>query len=554
VTAARLSSSVERSPAGEAERRVALARGAEDAGDLDRAREGYLAALAAGDDRPLVHHRLGCLYFRQGDPATAVAFFARACELAPEWPEAQHDFGVAAMATGFDADAARAFGNAARLRPELIESTANRVALLTRLGLPEHALDEASAALERHPDDARLWTGVSAALLTLDLAGAEQAAIRAVQLDPAQPAAWLCLGGAAARREDDGAAIEAYRHGLDLDPAHAELHTALGLALLRAGELRAGFDEYEWRFRAPAYRRQAPATHGLPVWRGEPPNGRRILLLQEQGHGDTLQFIRYARSLADLGARVTALVPEPLVRLVSRVSGIECAAASLAALPPADACCPIVSLPQRFATELGSLPGGVAYLSPDPRDVERYGDMLAADRVPADIVRVGFAWAGAAHANDARARRVDARRSIAFDTLAEVMGVPGIAPYSLQMGAVPPCTPGTPPVVDHMGTVRDFAHTAALIRHLDLVVTVDTSIAHLAAGMGKPTWVLSRFDGCWRWFQGREDSPWYPSTRLFRQENDGDWRRVAERLGHALRGYAAGMRRVPDTEICTSIS
>lgn len=538
----------------DAERRVLEAKAAEEAGDPDRARDIYLAALAENDDLPVVHHRLGCGYFAQGDAANALAFFARARELAPDWAEAQHDFGVAAMALGFDVDAARAFGTAAGLRPEFAPSIANRVALLTRLGLPEHALDEATAALERHPDDARLWTGVSAALLTLDLAEAEQAAIRAVRLDPAQPAAWLCLGAAAARRADDDAAIAAYRHGLDLDSAHAELHTALGLALLRVGELRAGFDEYEWRVRAPAYRRQVPATHGLPVWRGDPPNGRRILLLQEQGHGDTLQFIRYATMLAALGARVTALVPESLVRLVSRVSGIERAAASLGALPPADACCQMLSLPQRFATELATVPADTPYLSPVPRDVERFGRRLASDPVPPGIARVGLVWAGAAHADDPRARRVDARRSLAFAELRGALAVPDIALYSLQLGPAAEQAAGAAGIFDHMGAVRDFADTAALIRHLDLVVTVDTSVAHLAAGMGTPTWVLSRFDGCWRWLGGRDRSPWYPAIRLFRQEKDGDWQAPLARLRDALPDFAAGARRTRDTEICTSNS
>jgi len=515
------------------DRLIAEADHAETAGDIAGARDGYLRALALCENAPLIHYKLGRIYFQSGDPGNALAFFARACELMPEWPEAQHNLGVAAMSLGLDADAARAFGVAARLRPEFVDSIVNRVTLLARLGLAEQALDEGTLALERHPSDARLWTSLSAALGDLGMREGESAAIEAIRLDPLQTEAWLNFGNACARRLADRDAIAAFRHGLEVAPDDARLRTALAFALLRQGELEEGFAHYEHRFGVREYRWQTALPATVLLWRGEPLAGRSIVLLQEQGYGDTLHFIRYAALLAAQGASVSVHVPAALVRLATRCPGVAHASDDIAALPPADFFCPIMSLPHRFGTTIESVPSAVPYIQADPADVIAFRERLAADPVAGNAARVGFVWAGDPRHGDRRAQRVDRRRSLPFSALEHLARHPGVAAYSLQKGSAAAHAP-VGALIDHMDSVRDFADTAALVHHLDLVVTVDTSVAHLAAAMGKPTFVLSRYEGCWRWLEGRDDSPWYPTLRLFRQTLPNAWCGAISSLGRAF--------------------
>ena len=291
----------------------------------------------------------------------------------------------------------------------------------------------------------------------------------------------------------------------------AGLYLRLGRMTHRAWSL------YEARHR----QYPGPAAWQLaPVWAGEDLAGRVILLHAEQGYGDTLQFVRYATLVAQRGARVILAVPRPLLRLLRIVPGVAQIAAIGDLLPPVDFVCPLLSLPRLFATTLDTIPPPLPYADAGP----------AAPGAP-DLLRVGLVWAGNPQFP------LDALRSLPGAALGVLAGIPRVQFYSLQL-----LKPDAPPdlgMIDLMDGVEDFADTAARIAGLDLVIAVDTAVAHLAATMGKPVWLLSRFRGCWRWLHDRPDTPWYPTMRIMRQTRLRDWSGVLSDVRRDLAAMTA---------------
>jgi hypothetical protein len=279
-----------------------------------------------------------------------------------------------------------------------------------------------------------------------------------------------------------------------------------------------------------------PGGSALPAGLRLPPlsqlpdlTGRTVLVVQEEGLGDTLQFLRYLPLLARRGARVAVAVPPALTRLMRTIPGVAEVPDADAPIPRHDFHCSFNGLPRAFETTLESIPCDVPYLAADPA--------LAADwaqRLPVtQAFRVGLVWAGQARPWLPGFTGLDQRRSTSLATLAPLGTVTGVQFVSLQKGSA---AAETQPfdMVDVMDDVRDFADTAAIVANLDLVISVDTSVVHLAGAMGKPVFLLDRYDNCWRWLSGREDSPWYPSLRIFRQRCSGDWGPVIERIKRAL--------------------
>lgn len=305
----------------------------------------------------------------------------------------------------------------------------------------------------------------------------------------------------------------------------------LSMVLLALGDFVEGWRLYEarWRMERTRYPEHAPP------WSGGDPAGRSILLVAEQGQGDTLHFVRYAALLAARGARVHLMVQPALTRLLSGIPGVVSVVSPDDPPPVCDACVPLMSLPLLFGTTLATIPAVMPYLRATEPDRRFWGGRLAGER----RLKVGLAWAGSAHENQFNAHMIDRRRSLPLAALAPLAGVPGVAFYSLQKG--PPAAE-TPPtgleLIDWMDEMRDFADTAALVEHLDLVISVDTSVCHLAGALARPVWVLSRHDACWRWLRDRSDCPWYPTLRLFRQDASGDWGPVVARVRDALRERA----------------
>lgn len=348
-------------------------------------------------------------------------------------------------------------------------------------------------------------------------------------------------------------AMLAFRACIAMQPDFAGAHANLALVLLQLGDYEQGWREYEYRLiESPQLRPQLPFPH----WQGlaqQPPAGKRMLLVSEQGLGDMIQFSRYACLLSRLGALVDVLTSQPLVALFTTLPGVRRVAHQLEVAPDEyDYQCQIMSLPYLCNTRLGNVPATVPYLFAAPQKVAYWQQRLQAhaatllstraaqppltSRRP---LRVGLVWAGGVRANDAQACAIDERRSLTIASLIDILRLPHIQFVSLQKG--PPAaqlrnhaTPELQAIFDACDACLDFSDTAALIENLDLVISCDTSVAHLAGALAKPVWILNRYDLCWRWLTQRTDSPWYPSARLFTQTEPGQWQPVLDAVKRAL--------------------
>jgi tetratricopeptide (TPR) repeat protein len=364
---------------------------------------------------------------------------------------------------------------------------------------------------------------------------------RACALAPLAAGGWGNCGMVLKTLDRFDEAIAAYDRALALAPAAAQLRLNRAIALLRAGRMAEAWEDYEARLALnPAAARLARLlpTLGVEGDRDGPDlRGRTVLLLHEEGFGDTLQFIRYAPLLAARGARVVVAAPRELARLLRGVAGVADVVEQAAGgpLPQHDHVCPCFSLPRAFATNLRTIPAA-PYLRADPALVARWGEAVPWRDSPR--LRVGLVWAGQARPWLPGFASLDARRSAGAEVFAPLAELDAEL-VSLQMGGQVP--PGLL-LQDVMTDVTDFADTAALIAHLDVVVSVDTAVVHLAGAMGKKVLLLDRFDSCWRWLSGRADSPWYPSLHIFRQERPGAWDRPVRRIVAALEAMAAGRR------------
>jgi tetratricopeptide (TPR) repeat protein len=317
-------------------------------------------------------------------------------------------------------------------------------------------------------------------------------------------------------------ALADYGRAIARKPDHAEAHCNLAVALLLAGDLDRGWVEYEWRRRRPGARLERGSISAPPLWLGDAPiDGKIILLRAEQGFGDTLQFCRYVESVADLNASVILEAQAPLVALLSSLEGASRVIARGSEPPPCDYQCPLLSLPLAFRTHLNTIPSRVKYLEADPDTVRRWQARLGAKLQP----RVGLVWSGSTvHRNN--------NRPIALAAL--IAALPKQFQYvSLQKecrAADLEVLREHPEILSFAAELTDFSETAALSECMDLVISIDTSVAHLAAALGKPTWILLAFNPDWRWLLGRDDSPWYPSARLYRQAGIDEWGPVLARV------------------------
>ena len=463
-------------------------------------------------------------------------------------------------------EAAKLFLEVTRLRPDSFEALCQLGLTLRQLGQVDDAISCLHRARELKPSFPKLNLLIGSFYKQQGrFAEAAECCRREIQLDPANADAHYNLGLVLQNLDQPEEAIRAYRaalavrrdyvdalvnladlhqgrleldaavrcceEALRLRPGSAEAHWQLCTALLARGDFARGWREYEWRWKLPDF--AAPqAGQGKPLWTGADLHGRRILLHAEQGFGDFIQFIRYAPLVAGRGGEVIVGCPPSLRSLLATVPGVKEAVTDRTALPPFDVQAPVMSLPAIFRTTLENLPREVPYLSAPATG-------LVLPEAPEARLKVGLVWAGAAkHKNDRR-------RSLPAELLGELADLPGIQWHSLQVGprAEDLARLGMAgKFTDWNGRLHDFADTASVIAQLDLVISVDTAVAHLAGALGKPVWTLHAFAAEWRWMVGREDCPWYPTMRLFRQATPGDWpellARVKVELGRLLAGAA----------------
>lgn len=346
-------------------------------------------------------------------------------------------------------------------------------------------------------------------------------------------------------------AAQLYEAIIAQDPEHANAHFSLAGARLIQGDLLSGFAEYEWRWKRGD---MAPRTFSKPVWDGTAQPGTTILLHAEQGFGDTFQFIRYAQSIHDLGMNVVAVVQPALVTIISQCPYIDQVVAMGQPIPAFDVHAPLLSLPYILKTTLETIPHASAYLHADEALTSTWRDALAHDTG----IKIGVCWQGNTGYNDAFLQSVVAEKSIAPQLLTHLTTIPGTSWYSLQRESKD-CEQTYELPIKKFDSLFDRVHgrfmdTAALIKNLDLVITVDTSIAHLAAGLGARVWLLLPEPCDWRWLLDRTDSPWYPTMKLFRQSNCGSWNNVLDQLHHELHALIIKRNAQESNSILTEIS
>nr|WP_283949689.1 tetratricopeptide repeat protein [Limobrevibacterium gyesilva] len=361
------------------------------------------------------------------------------------------------------------------------------------------------------------------------------AARRAVTLDPADPLGPFTLAMAHYDRLELDACVSATRHALDMRPNLPQAHMKLAQALLLKGDLGPGWDEYEWRYQIPGAQPLMPKTD-KPQWNGGPLQGQRLLLVGDQGFGDVVMFARYIPWVLARCPDVSVACSGEMRPILARMFPGLHLFNRWDEAPPFAAFCPFSGLPRLAGTRLDTIPAEIPYLRADPDRVRAWRQRLDG-LVPPGLRRVGIAWAGRpTHSNDHN-------RSISLDTLAPIAALDGIALVSLQKGpAVAQIAQyqGRAPLVDLDKQLQDFEDTAAILDGLDLLVCVDTAVGHFAGAMGKPAWMMLPYAPDWRWLLNREDSPWYPSLRLFRHPQPRRWDLLVQQVAAELQRLVAG--------------
>jgi tetratricopeptide (TPR) repeat protein len=454
----------------------------------------------------------------------AVESYDRAVSVCPHFVEALSNRGTALEELGRLEDALKSYDRAVAERPHFAEALSNRGNTLKALGRFEEAIESYDRALAAHPEHVEALYNRGATQQELQrFADAVESYDRALAMRPHHAEALSNRGGALQELRRFADALESYNRALEIRPDYAEAQWNKALLLLLNGSFADGWWGYESRRKMPGW---TSRNFNGPEWSGNSLAGKRLLLYAEQGFGDTIQFARYAPLAAARGARVILEVQPLLKSLLRTLNGVEAVVAKGDPLPPFDLHCSLLSLPFLFGTTRDTIPADVPYIRPMTDRCDVWGR-----RLPRDAPVVGLVWSGS------RESGKDRQRSIPFEQFAPLLAVPGIRFVSLQKDAraTDACALREQGKVIDLGVdLKDFSDTCAAISQLDMVVTVDTAVAHLAGAMGKPVWILLPYVPDFRWLLDCTDSPWYPSARLFRKSKGSDWAEVVSRVKSEL--------------------
>jgi tetratricopeptide (TPR) repeat protein len=501
------------------------------AGRLDEAVALLRQVLKARPDQPRALHLLGVIAHQRGHLEEAIRHVTRAIELDPATALFHANLGEMHRLAGRP-DLAIAHGERAlALNPDYAEPLSNIGIVLYEQKKYAEALAYHRRALAIKPDFAAGHSNLGNALHAMRRFDEAVACYReTVTLRPDFADAWSNLGTSLHHAGFYEEAIGALRRALALDPNNANAHSGLGLLLLMRGDFGDGLAEYEWRLRSTEVRLP---YHPQRPWHGETLDGGRLHIQAEQGFGDVIQFARYLPLVAARGARITFRVQQALVGLMRQsLEGVEIVGDRSTPATPADRECALLSLPYIFGTRLETIPAAIPYLRADPAEIARWRERFAG----LARFKVGLVWAGnREHVNDGR-------RSVDLAELAPLFAVPETSFVSMQVG---PRAGELEPhldwgIVDIGADLVGFAATAAAIEALDLVITIDSAVAHLAGALAKPTWLLTPWVSDWRWLLDREDSPWYPTMRLWRQIKGQSWHEIAGHMADELVRAVAG--------------
>jgi len=475
-------------------------------------------ALLAAPNDPILRNTLGTTLAARGMHDAALAAYDAALAAQPGYANAWINRGAALAAQDKLPEAAASYQQATALAPNDAKALCELGDLRLRLrdGAAAQAAFQAAVALA--PADAAAQHGLGRAFAMQDnTADALPPLLRATELDPANAEAWHEAAMAQRDLADWPASLPRFRQAAALAPDNAEIRSNFGYALLALGQYEEAWPHFLWRTRRPGNVRLAE-----PAWDGAPTD-KTVLIHAEQGVGDTIQFVRFVTA-ASARARVVLAVPRQTARLLAGFPGTA-AVVHDTPLPPYDLHIPLMSLPALLGVAEADFAATVPYLRADAALEAAWQTRLAGLTRP----RVGLVWAGNPQ------YPADRRRSLPQAALAPLLALPGIAFISLQFGKAAP-----PGVFDAAPYLTDFAETAAALMALDLVITVDTAVAHLAGALGRPVWLMNRADTDWRWLLERCDSPWYPTMRIFRQPVPGDWESVIAEITGALRDRQTG--------------
>ena len=463
----------------------------------------YDQLLRVQPDHPKALSNRGIALLALNRNEEALASHLRALAADPANPDAHFNLGFVFHELNRHEEALASYVQALAIKPDHPAALSNRGMVLEYLGRHEHALISYDRALAIEPDSVEALSNRGSALQNLE-------------------------------RHDE--ALASYAGAQAIQPAHADAHWNESLCRLMLGDFEGGWRKYEWGWKNGQRGRQREFSQ--PLWLGqEPLAGKTILLHAEQGLGDTLQFCRYASRVAALGARVVLEVQHPLKTVLANLEGVHQVLAKGEALPAFDYHCPLLSLPLAFATRLDTIPAQRAYIRSDSHRVNRWRGILGAKAQPL----VGLVWSGRSE------HQKDHNRSIPLSRMVD-LPTSKVRFVSLQKevrNEDRKVLDERGDILDFSNELEDFADTAALIELMDLVVCIDTSVAHLAGAMGKPVWVLLAKNPDWRWLLNRKDSPWYPSARLFRQQTIGDWTSTIRAVAAELEAYCVRRPRFP---------
>ena len=471
-------------------------------------------------------------------PHAALECFARVLRLDPNLSLAHFNRGLILHEQVQLEAAIAAYDRALQADGNLVSAYFNRGLALHDLNRLEEALDCFEQVLCRYPNHAQAYNSRGNTLMMLGQLDAALASIeQAICLQPDYAHAYNSRGRVLQHLGRIEEAIAAYDLALQADENLVATYWNKSLALLASAHFEEGWRLYEWRREVAQFKNKIPPFKQAPWLGGQDIAGKSILLYAEQGFGDTLQFCRYVPLVKALGVRVLLGVGPPLIKLLRSLAGVDMLISG-DDVPKFDFHCPLMSLPLALKTFSESdIPAAVPYLAADADLVRAW-----AARLPAKTkLRVGLVWNSGLHINQPEAWECNARRNLPFELMAQ-LNHPDVDFFSLQKGepaesALPAQlaqywpTPNFYNLTEH---IQDFADTAAVIAHLDLVISVDTAVAHLAGALGKPVWLLNRFDSCWRWLINRKDSPWYPTMQIFQQPQMGDWQSVITKVRAAL--------------------
>ncbi len=458
-----------------------------DKGQFKEAIESYIYSLRLRPEVPEPYNNLGTVYIAMQRLKEAISCFQKALQINQDFAIAHFNLANAYRDSKEEHSAISHYLRAIELDPQMHDAAYNLGNLYQRMG----QYDEALVAF----DMATLMNGSFAKAYN------NSGAIRYL-------------------RGEYEEALELYKKAIALEPEHAEAHWNLSLLHLLKGNFKDGWPEYEWRWKTRDYR---PRTFDKPLWDGKEGSGT-ILLHAEQGIGDAIHFVRYSPMVKAMGLKVIVQCHDELVRLFKGIKGIDRVFGFQDPLPYFDFHCPLMTLPLLFKTDLSCIPADTPYISVEHAKVAQYQAMIKNN----GNLKVGLVWAGKIEFTNNRFR------SMSLKTLTPLFDVKGVDFYSLQKGPASAEARGFENIIDLTYTLRDFSDTAGLISNLDLVISVDTAVAHLAGALAKPVWIMLPYCPDWRWMLHRDDSPWYPTARLFRQDTFNDWTKTIMAVKESL--------------------